>query len=452
MRSWKQRQQQQPTGRPPPPPPPQSHIRNLDSLGHMLTEEEHKVIDKMAETQVHNPELVAMVKQAQKDNPKYQFLFTHSPLHPHFQWRVAQLSREMPGNNTAPLVNLPRPPLPRPPSLSLKPSQGPPGNGPSAKEPAINIQAAEDLLPAKQTCAHKYYELPAGLMVGAIDQENNSYSPLHASKLEDPAFLESIVPGLATYTTDLPSPETTDDLEQALKDFDKGVRYIYKEGEFEFRDDPLELATCKDHGNIDAINMDKNGWTPGVLEKVLWDRRKGNEQRQKWKRKQERIKRRLEGETVTTESESSSASSESTSSSSDSDSSDSGSSSCSFPARPTSTNKAIGSDNKGFQLLSKLGWQQGQGLGASSEGIIEPVRLSTRFSAIKSTTPGKSSRKARGKGKQVQRASLGTGRIQDPVEQAQETSSVDSKEDIYEAYRMQMSSLYKNITRKSPKN
>ncbi|KAJ1874533.1 hypothetical protein LPJ55_001393 [Coemansia sp. RSA 990] len=414
MRQWNQ---QQPAGRPPPPPPPQSHIRNLGSLPPMVTEEERKVIDKMAETQVRNPELVDMVKQAQKDNPKYQFLFTHSPLHSYFQRRVAQLE-EIPGSNTVSPVNLQRPPPPRPPLTAL---------------------ASQDPLPVKQTCTHKYYELPASLMVEAIDQDDISYSPLHASKLEDPEFLESIVPGLATYTTDLPSPETTDELDQALKAFDKGVRYIYKEDEFEFRDDPLELATYKGRENIDdAVDIDKNGWTPGVLEKVLWDRRKGGEQRLKWERKQERVKRRLEGETVETESESSSASSETSSSSSESESSDSDSSSL-LPARPTSINKAIGSDNKGFQLLSKLGWQQGQGLGASSEGIVEPVRLSTRFSTIKSTR-GKSSHKA--KGKQVQRASLGTGRIETPLEQTPEPDT----EDIYETYRMNMSTMYKNKT------
>ncbi|KAJ2451707.1 hypothetical protein EV183_003423 [Coemansia sp. RSA 2336] len=416
MRQWSQ--QQQPAGRPPPPPlPPPSHMRHLGSPPPLVTEEERKAIDKMAETQIRNPELVDIVKQAQKDNPKYQFLFAHSPLHAYFQRRVAQLNG-IPDNDTAPPVNVPRPPPPRPPLTAL---------------------ASQDPLPAKQACTHKYYELPAGLMAEAIE-DNASYLPIHASKLEDPEFLNSIVPGLATYATDLPSPEATDDFDQALKDFDRGVRYIYKEEEFEFRDDPLELATCKDRESIDIVDMDKNGWTPGVLEKVLWDRRKGSEQRLKWKRKQERIKRRLEGETVEAESGSSSSSSSetTTSSSSESESSDSDSSS-SLPARPTSINKAIGSDNKGFQLLSKLGWQQGQGLGAASEGIVEPVRLSTRFSTIKAAR-GRPNRKA--KGKQVQRASLGTGRIENPLEQAPEPDT----EDIYETYRMSMSTLYKNKT------
>lgn len=30
-------------------------------------------------------------------------------------------------------------------------------------------------------------------------------------------------------------------------------------------------------------------------------------------------------------------------------------------------------DNVGFQLLQKLGWKEGQGLGAEGTGILEPV-------------------------------------------------------------------------------
>lgn len=30
-------------------------------------------------------------------------------------------------------------------------------------------------------------------------------------------------------------------------------------------------------------------------------------------------------------------------------------------------------DNVGFKMLKKLGWSEGQGLGASASGIIEPV-------------------------------------------------------------------------------
>jgi splicing factor 4 len=37
------------------------------------------------------------------------------------------------------------------------------------------------------------------------------------------------------------------------------------------------------------------------------------------------------------------------------------------------------SDNKGFQMLQKLGWVEGQGLGSSSTGIAEPVNKSVFF-------------------------------------------------------------------------
>lgn len=33
----------------------------------------------------------------------------------------------------------------------------------------------------------------------------------------------------------------------------------------------------------------------------------------------------------------------------------------------------ITSENKGYQMLQKLGWSEGQGLGAKGGGIVEPV-------------------------------------------------------------------------------
>ena len=36
--------------------------------------------------------------------------------------------------------------------------------------------------------------------------------------------------------------------------------------------------------------------------------------------------------------------------------------------------RPIDSSNKGRQMLEKLGWSSGQGLGRSNTGIIEPVR------------------------------------------------------------------------------
>lgn len=43
--------------------------------------------------------------------------------------------------------------------------------------------------------------------------------------------------------------------------------------------------------------------------------------------------------------------------------------------------RSIASDNKGFKMLSKLGWNEGQSLGKNSDGILEPVRQFAAFLA-----------------------------------------------------------------------
>jgi len=40
-----------------------------------------------------------------------------------------------------------------------------------------------------------------------------------------------------------------------------------------------------------------------------------------------------------------------------------------------STETPIASKNKGFQMLAKMGWTKGQGLGKSETAIVEPVRM-----------------------------------------------------------------------------
>lgn len=37
--------------------------------------------------------------------------------------------------------------------------------------------------------------------------------------------------------------------------------------------------------------------------------------------------------------------------------------------------EGISSDNKGNQMLKKMGWQEGTGLGAQRQGIAEPVQV-----------------------------------------------------------------------------
>lgn len=35
--------------------------------------------------------------------------------------------------------------------------------------------------------------------------------------------------------------------------------------------------------------------------------------------------------------------------------------------------RSIPSENKGFKMLSKLGWSEGQSLGKNNDGLLEPV-------------------------------------------------------------------------------
>lgn len=39
--------------------------------------------------------------------------------------------------------------------------------------------------------------------------------------------------------------------------------------------------------------------------------------------------------------------------------------------------RSIPSENKGFKMLSKLGWSQGQALGKNNDGLLEPVSFGT---------------------------------------------------------------------------
>lgn len=43
-----------------------------------------------------------------------------------------------------------------------------------------------------------------------------------------------------------------------------------------------------------------------------------------------------------------------------------------------SVNQSISSENKGFKLLSKMGWSEGKSIGKTQEGIKEPVQVKTQ--------------------------------------------------------------------------
>ncbi|KAI8323718.1 hypothetical protein GQ54DRAFT_94996 [Martensiomyces pterosporus] len=471
---------------PPPLPPP--------------TVEEQQIIDKMAEAYNRNPAVVDMVRQTQGDTPKYRFLNADSPLHSYFLWRVSLQRSSNNGPALPPAFPRPPPPLPLsnsnpqsssviappgippphppfrhppPPPLPPRPHMRPPippiplG---ASRPPIPPLSRPPELLPGlqpppppepekhKPISTHRYHELPAGIMVQAIGESHTPYAALHIRDLEDPGFLESIVPGLSTYTDHIEPPEMTTDLEQALAHFEKGIRYIYKEGEFEDRDNPfaqgpeqMNMGTAKD--GTEHIAIDREGWEPGVLEKILWDRRRGRAERKRWKRAQERARKQQKRRELSDHTDSSNTSSGSSASSSDGDSSSSDSDSSADTSdstsssssegesergnvQPTSINKAIGSENIGFKLLSKLGWQQGQGLGAASEGITEPIRPPTRFSSGRTnSSQGRRGGKGR-KGKQAVRAVMGGG----PEETNNNNNNGD---DQFESYRKQMSSSYK---------
>lgn len=43
----------------------------------------------------------------------------------------------------------------------------------------------------------------------------------------------------------------------------------------------------------------------------------------------------------------------------------------------SSVNEQISSENKGFKMLSKLGWSEGRSLGKNDQGLKEPIRMAT---------------------------------------------------------------------------
>lgn len=72
----------------------------------------------------------------------------------------------------------------------------------------------------------------------------------------------------------------------------------------------------------------------------------------------------------------------------------------------------IGSDNIGHKLLSRMGWKEGEGLGAQGKGIAKPVEAGS-----------------------VKSDNLGLGAIS--------VGDVTSEDDVYEQYRKRMMLGYK---------
>ncbi|KAJ2026998.1 SURP and G-patch domain-containing protein 1 [Coemansia sp. S610] len=389
-----------------PRPPMQLSRPPLPPLPPPISAEESLVIDKMAETFNRNPELVAKVMSAQRDNPKYGFLYENSPLHAYYRWRVTQLrcpSNMERAGQRPPVMPPPRPPLDH---LGAPP---PPPMRPPASPPALTQPPDESkgTMGGALERPRQYFELPAGLMLKVADGFRTPYSALRTADIE---YLDS--------PERISAPEITGELSDALDHFERGVCCIYDEGE----------------AVADPMVIDKEGWEPGVLEKVLWDRRQSSVDSRRWKGAQAKAHCGNLVCSLSDVSESSGSSGDSTSeTSSDSDSDDSSDSS--VVVRPTSVHKALGSDNVGFKMLEKLGWRKGQGLGAAGNGIVEPIRLSTRFSTVRG---GRG--RGRGRGRGVERASLGTGRR--PAPQPLPGGGTDD----FESYRKKMSSVYENAS------
>jgi hypothetical protein len=48
------------------------------------------------------------------------------------------------------------------------------------------------------------------------------------------------------------------------------------------------------------------------------------------------------------------------------------------PPQSSRTNERIGAENIGNRLLQKMGWKEGQGLGSTGSGIIDPIQAQYR--------------------------------------------------------------------------
>lgn len=59
-----------------------------------------------------------------------------------------------------------------------------------------------------------------------------------------------------------------------------------------------------------------------------------------------------------------------------------GSSHSSEKTQVASVDESISNQNKGFKMLSKLGWKEGQKLGRNEDGIEEPISLMTNTGTL----------------------------------------------------------------------
>ncbi|KAJ1863085.1 hypothetical protein LPJ73_000611 [Coemansia sp. RSA 2703] len=219
-------------------------------------------------------------------------------------------------------------------------------------------------------------------------------------------------------------------MDDIFEAFDKGVRFIYREGEFADSDQAIDAS---------IVGMDNDGWQiNNKQEEFLHEPRSAQtsfsasgSSSEETSSSEQSSDDEDDNSDVGNESNDDLSSTSSQSSSSPSSSSYSSYSSASLDEDksllPANVNKALGSDNIGFKMLSKLGWREGEGLGAESEGIREPICLNTRFGNPRG-----------GKRKRGQkRAALDTGRTE-----KRKAALEDNLDPAYADYRKRKSSDY----------
>ena len=268
----------------------------------------------------------------------------------------------------------------RPPA----PSQGPyEGLGPNINDHTTfeNIYDPRDFMKILQfqVTQHSgptqqyYYDLPAGLLLNHIKLEDSEFKPI------DPVQMR------------LPSPKPPSQrLLDAVEEF-----YRLETEQVDLDVEILDEDFLKDYYQEKKRQIKKrmNGEQPSNLNWVQYREEKPH-----------RIGRSRSSSASSSSSSSSSSSGSSagekiakkkrggstgsTSSSSSSSSSDSGDektkkknsrsvSPATFDSLPVNVEKELGDDNIGAQMLKKMGWESGKGLGAKGTGIVEPIKADT---------------------------------------------------------------------------
>ena len=296
----------------------------------------------------------------QGNHPQHPPRLEQGPPHQYSQYN-------QPGNyNSGP----PRPPPSQGPYESLGPNINDHTTFENIYDPRdflkiLQFQIAQQSGPNQQF----YYDLPAGLLLNHIKLEDSEFKPI------DPIHMR------------LPSPKPPSQrLLDAVDEF-----YRLEKEQVDTEEEVLDEDILKDYYREKKrqIKRRMNGRQTCNLDWVQY-----REQRP------DRVGRSRSSSASSSSSSSSSSESSgdekmkkrggstgSTSSSSSSTSSDSGDdkkkkkknrkSPPAFESDPVNVEKELGDDNIGAQMLKKMGWESGKGLGAKGTGIVEPIKADT---------------------------------------------------------------------------